>query len=119
MKLNKSRKPQNVWVLDCDSLFTQGLVELGVVLGGDMTVECALTKVAFVMGLEELTLEERKSVSLSLKCSLIDGAWWSLNIEWGFSKNYGQWLSAVNQNQSNYKGQSEQRKYVNSQWELN
>ena len=74
LKLNKSRKPQNVRVLDCDSLFTQGLVELGVVLGGDMTVECALTKVAFVMGLEELTLEERKSVSLSLKYSLTDGA---------------------------------------------
>ena len=39
-----------------------------------MTVECALTKVTFVMGLEELTLEERKSVSLTLKCSLTDGA---------------------------------------------
>lgn len=51
---------------DVSSEFVEkGLVELGVVLGGDMTVECALTKVAFVMGLEELTLEERKSLMRS------------------------------------------------------
>lgn len=43
----------------------KGLVELGVVPGGDMTVECALTKVAFVVGLKELTLEDRKSLMVS------------------------------------------------------
>jgi len=43
----------------------QGLVNLGIVPGGDMTVESALTKLSFVVGKEELTLDDKRMLMKS------------------------------------------------------
>ncbi|XP_078351179.1 L-asparaginase-like [Oculina patagonica] len=43
----------------------QGLVKLGVVPGGDLTVESALTKLSFVMGKEALTQQDKKMLMRS------------------------------------------------------
>lgn len=43
----------------------QGLVNLGIVPGGDMTVESALTKLAFVVGREGLSVDDRKMLMKS------------------------------------------------------
>ncbi|XP_073250204.1 L-asparaginase-like isoform X1 [Porites lutea] len=43
-------------------LVEQGLIDIGVVPGGDITAESALTKLSFVLGKEGLTLDERRKL---------------------------------------------------------
>lgn len=49
----------------CMQYVNQGLCNLGIVSGGDITVEAALAKLSFVVGKEGLTLEERKMLMRS------------------------------------------------------
>ena len=39
------------------------MLDAGVISGNDMTVEAALTKLSYVLGHDELTLDEKKKVT--------------------------------------------------------
>uniref|UniRef100_A0A1Y1LBV5 asparaginase n=1 Tax=Photinus pyralis TaxID=7054 RepID=A0A1Y1LBV5_PHOPY len=52
----------------------QALKEIGLICGYDMTVEAALTKLSYVLGQDQLLLEEKKKlISINLRGELTDG----------------------------------------------
>lgn len=58
-------------VMNTTSFLFQALKKAGLIPGADMTFEAGLTKISYLLGREDLTLEQKKLVSLPcLKASI-------------------------------------------------
>ena len=60
--------------------YFKALEDAGVICGGDMTPEAALTKLSYVLSKETWTLEKKRKVSVVKFCSLEKQHWYTMYI---------------------------------------